>query len=576
MRAPVVPAQPTHGDPRAHELLEHALGVAVERRSIIRDRYRLRRGGYHEEVRRRQLLRVSNDDELTPAGNGADGVLRRKLRRFVEDHDVERGLSARQVLRHRQRAHEEARLDRADRRFRVAQCFPERAVIPLLCHLALKERKRLARACLLQPLLGPFTQASNERPPILDEHLGIEPTELGHTLLVCERVEPGERRPCLHDLGEPHHEERTNERVGENGEEHGPVHRRVQRFGRDSAGYRLTSGLECRPSWARRGVCRQERGTFLHRVEWSGRQVILRPPDDAAHFVQRAEHVGGRVAQRVNGVDVRRRTRGDRNGSWRQPVADDAAAKLHDPLDVGVERVPRGPLALPQRTERVAGPRVRRGQRLALAQQTVDLPQLRGLLEEGRRVRWQPVARPPRADRAPPAVEDCQEPERAFGLSLDVGNVRCVLLVEDAGRERRGRALAQACDLTPALDDAKHVRRRGVPVAADKDALGCPGRAIHDGRDPVRCVDVGGVAKGRQPERRGYLVRPTSDVRDLVRERLREASHDRDVVLGVERLRRVTPRVVRRIPDACCRRRELAQLANRRVERLARDVTHRP
>ncbi len=47
--------------------------------------------GHSEEVRRRELLRVPDDDQLVPAEDRPDRILRRELGGLVEDHEIEVG-----------------------------------------------------------------------------------------------------------------------------------------------------------------------------------------------------------------------------------------------------------------------------------------------------------------------------------------------------------------------------------------------------------------------------------------------------------------------------------------------------
>ena len=198
------------------------------------DRNRVGRRRDHEEVRRRKLLRVADDDELPAARDRADRVLRRKLRRLVEDHEVERRLAAREILRDRQWAHQKARLDRANRGLGVTQRLPQRAVIALLRHLALQERQRLARLRILQSLLRAIAKARRERRLVLRQHLAVEPAKLRDALLVRERVEARERRASLNDLRQPLHVERAEERVRQHVERHRAAHRIVEQLRRDA------------------------------------------------------------------------------------------------------------------------------------------------------------------------------------------------------------------------------------------------------------------------------------------------------------------------------------------------------
>src|SRR4030095_15168474 len=94
-------------------------------------------------------------------------------------------------------------------------------------------------------------------------------------------------------------------------------------------------------------------------------------------------------------------------------------------------------------------------------------------------------------------------------------------------------------------------------------------RSTHHRRDAVRGVDVrGGLYRG-QAERAFHLGCPATHVRDSRRELVPELADRRDIVFGVERLRRVAPRVPSWVAYATRGGGELAQLAHRRVERIA-------
>ena len=155
----------------------------------------------------------------------------------------------------------------------------------------------------------------------------------------------------LDDLREPLHVERAQEGVRQHIERRQSAHRAVQelrlQFRKRPSDVRLrrppTSG---RP---RRG---DERfGALLQHLERGGRQVSARPPNHGPKPIERAERVGGSVAQRMDRSDVRRRLRGDRDGGGAQLVPRHAGAELDHPLHVRVERVPGGFLPVPVRSE---------------------------------------------------------------------------------------------------------------------------------------------------------------------------------------------------------------------------------
>ena len=68
-----------------------------------------------EEVGRRQLFGVADDDGLFPACDRADGVPGRDLRRFVKDDHVECRMAGGQILSDRQRRHHQTRGQFAER-----------------------------------------------------------------------------------------------------------------------------------------------------------------------------------------------------------------------------------------------------------------------------------------------------------------------------------------------------------------------------------------------------------------------------------------------------------------------------
>ena len=92
-----------------------------------------------EEARWRHLLRVSHHHELLAARDHANGVPHRNLRRLVEHHEVERWRVHRQVLRNRERAHQEARLQDRQQRSRLGEHRAHSLLARLLLALALDD-----------------------------------------------------------------------------------------------------------------------------------------------------------------------------------------------------------------------------------------------------------------------------------------------------------------------------------------------------------------------------------------------------------------------------------------------------
>ena len=105
-----------------------------------------------EEARRRELFAVAHDHGLLAPKDRSQGLDRTHLARLVEDHEVEADRAGRDVLRDRQRAHHEDRLDRLDRASRPLHEHADRKVTPLLLEFAL-EHAQLAAAVLARELL---------------------------------------------------------------------------------------------------------------------------------------------------------------------------------------------------------------------------------------------------------------------------------------------------------------------------------------------------------------------------------------------------------------------------------------
>ena len=130
-------------------LLGHARGLAfVEDAVEVLDGVLVRLGvlrgagiGLLEEVRGRELLRVADDDRLLAAREHADGVPHGELRGFVEHDDVEAVALRRQILRDRERAHEQARLENGQQPGQLLQERARRQLARLLGDLVVEKRE---------------------------------------------------------------------------------------------------------------------------------------------------------------------------------------------------------------------------------------------------------------------------------------------------------------------------------------------------------------------------------------------------------------------------------------------------
>ena len=99
-----------------------------------------------EEGGGRELLAVSHDHRLPPPHDGAHGVHRAHLAGLVEDHHVEAQRPRRNVLRDRERAHHEDRLDALDGVARADHELAHGQVAALLLELAPQHRQLAAAA----------------------------------------------------------------------------------------------------------------------------------------------------------------------------------------------------------------------------------------------------------------------------------------------------------------------------------------------------------------------------------------------------------------------------------------------
>src|SRR5262249_45793951 len=110
--ATIMPAQHLARHARAEARIENALEL---RRFLLLGWVV---DGWMEKSGRRQLLVIGGDDQLLAAIDRADGVLRQKFGRPIENDQVKLQLArlSRQKLAHRQRAHQYARLELQQKR----------------------------------------------------------------------------------------------------------------------------------------------------------------------------------------------------------------------------------------------------------------------------------------------------------------------------------------------------------------------------------------------------------------------------------------------------------------------------
>ncbi len=99
----VVPRQVARRQAGAQAFVQDAFQVAFNFGHVV-----VRAVFAAKEVGGWQLFGVAHHHHLLGAGHGADGVPDRNLRGFVKDDDVEIAGAGRQVLRYRQRAHQQA------------------------------------------------------------------------------------------------------------------------------------------------------------------------------------------------------------------------------------------------------------------------------------------------------------------------------------------------------------------------------------------------------------------------------------------------------------------------------------
>ena len=95
-------------------------------------------GQLREESGRRQLPLVTDDDHLPASRHRAERIHGLDLRRLVDDQQIERDRPRLQELSHRERAHQEDRLDLLDDGASPFQQLPYRQMISLLGDLSVQ------------------------------------------------------------------------------------------------------------------------------------------------------------------------------------------------------------------------------------------------------------------------------------------------------------------------------------------------------------------------------------------------------------------------------------------------------
>src|SRR5688572_441385 len=88
------------------EFVENAFEVF-----LLNDGFFIRGFAGVEEIGGRKLLGIADDDELSAAGDGADGIPDGDLGGFVEDDEVETFVRGFEILRDGKRAHQNAGLE---------------------------------------------------------------------------------------------------------------------------------------------------------------------------------------------------------------------------------------------------------------------------------------------------------------------------------------------------------------------------------------------------------------------------------------------------------------------------------
>ena len=123
-------AQAVHA--RAQAFVEDAFQV-FDRLVVGSAAFRV--AGLAEKAGRRQLFGVAHHDQLPAPGNGADGVPDRNLRGFVKHHQVKRRIAGVQVLRHRQRRHQQTGLEPGQQGWHAMHQLAHRHLPALLLQL---------------------------------------------------------------------------------------------------------------------------------------------------------------------------------------------------------------------------------------------------------------------------------------------------------------------------------------------------------------------------------------------------------------------------------------------------------
>ena len=212
--AAVVPEQRTLRQARVEAGVQHALG-----RLLVRVVAEGVEGGDLEEAGRRKLATVADDDDLAGAADRADGVGGEDLARLVEDDEVEGDGRVAEVLRDRERAHQQARLEARQQVGKLGEEATERLEAALLAGLAQQQpdlgavQADAARPGRCRPSRPPRQQRRRDALGVQLPLVTIEPAQLFDGLLVLLAAEPRQRRGALVAPGEPEGEELAQEGV---------------------------------------------------------------------------------------------------------------------------------------------------------------------------------------------------------------------------------------------------------------------------------------------------------------------------------------------------------------------------
>ena len=154
MAAAVVPVEERGMETGRKAFVQNAFQILTDAFVVIVLRHRV---AFLEEIGRRHLLRVADDDQLFAAGDHADGVPHGNLRRFVEHDQIKRRIR-RQILRDGQRAHEETGLQNGCQRRKSFQQNADGLVAHLLFAFAFQQAEFAVLRAGLILLRQPFGQ----------------------------------------------------------------------------------------------------------------------------------------------------------------------------------------------------------------------------------------------------------------------------------------------------------------------------------------------------------------------------------------------------------------------------------